>query len=222
MKKRNKWTDLAFNDRSREGESNQQNFRRLKLRGLRLQKTLGAAYSNDTLLCDFFRRAMQTEPFWELVYDYVTNITSDLLYRRVANAIVRYDRRQGNGTQTRSMQTSSGTPSDILKNRWGRPDRKSLPGKNPADRRSGSPMTYTGCGSDEHLYKACNNPNKTSYRARRLQEITNYKNAKRQNQDLRSLYLQTDDDEQDAEADAKPEKDPEEGHRHVANDMEKK
>lgn len=60
MKKRNEWTDLTFNDLRREGESNQQTFKRLKLRGLRLQQTIGTAYSNDSLLCDFFHRAMQT------------------------------------------------------------------------------------------------------------------------------------------------------------------
>lgn len=88
--------------------------------------------------------------------------------------------------------------------------------------KTGSPMTCTGCGIDAHLYQACINPNKASFRSRRLQDIANDKNIKRQNQDLRSFCFQTSDVKPDAEPAAQPEKHPEADHRHVADDIDKK
>ena len=61
-------------------------------------------------------------------------------------------------------------------------------------------MTCTGCGSEEHFYKECNNPNKEQYRAKKLKMIAEMKRDK-QKPHLRSFFmqiqgeLQSDDDE---------------------------
>ncbi len=53
-------------------------------------------------------------------------------------------------------------------------------------------MTCTGCGSDNHFYKKCNNPNKEAFRAKKLKEIAEAK-GKTQRSQLRSYFLQMDE-----------------------------
>ncbi len=53
-------------------------------------------------------------------------------------------------------------------------------------------MTCTGCRSDNHFYKKCNNQNKEAFRAKRLKEIAEAK-GKTQRSKLRSYFLQMDE-----------------------------
>ncbi len=53
-------------------------------------------------------------------------------------------------------------------------------------------MTCTGCGSDDHFYKKCNNKHKEEFRQKRLKEISEGK-AKTQKSQLRSYFLQVDE-----------------------------
>jgi len=83
---------------------------------------------------------------------------------------------------------------DVEKNRYGRPDTKRRGTKNPT--RYGSVMQCTGCGSEEHFYRDCTSPNRVEYRANRLREISKMK-ANKQKKQLRTFYLQLEDDASD-------------------------
>lgn len=79
---KNKWSEGRLSDVKRSGDSFQRTFERLKRLAIRLQKTFGADYQSDNMMCDFYSRALQDEPFWTWVYDYEPNITSDKMCGR--------------------------------------------------------------------------------------------------------------------------------------------
>ncbi len=59
-------------------------------------------------------------------------------------------------------------------------------------------MNCTGCGFKEHFHKDFKNPNKTSSKEKRLQEITEMK-SKNQNSHLRLYFMEMVDESENSE-----------------------
>ncbi len=89
----------------------------------------------------------------------------------------------------KTVSMANAVASVLTSRRYGVPDSKT-PQKNPS--RNGPVMKCTGCGSDNHFYKKCNNPNKEAFRAKKLKEIAEAK-GKTQRSQLRSYFLQVDE-----------------------------
>lgn len=189
---KNMWTSLTMSSVRRPGDDLQRTFTRLKRQAERLQKILGDAYSNDAQLCDFFRRALQDEKFWAYVSDFDEGQSADALCSKIRNAIEKQIRLERSGRTAITMAYAT-------ENRgWGKSNRKRIK-KNPS--RNGEIMLCSGCGSDDHLYRDCTDPNKVRYREKRLKEIGQMK-AERQKKFLKSYFtqLESDDDHEDDES----------------------
>lgn len=184
MEHKNKWTELTMADVRRPGDTIQKTFERLKKHVTRLQKILGRTYQNDHMLCDFFRRALQDEPFRGWVYDFEPDITAENLCGKIRNAIVKQTRINEQKGNTESMANT------LENRRYGKPDYRRHKQKKPS--RNGVVMKCTGCGSDEHFYRDCKNPNREEYRRKKLKEIAKMKEDK-QKIHLRSYFTQIED-----------------------------
>ena len=189
---RDQWNTLTLADVREEGETLQTSFSRLVRKARRLQQRLGQEYSSDFLLCDFYRRAVQNEPFWAHVDDSSPKLTSRKLQGKIENAIekeVRLRRRRRVRTVPESFAVDT--------RRFAQPNVRTNPKvrvgarKNPL-MRDGTVMTCTGCGSDSHFYKDCTNPDKVAYRTKRLTDIAQL-NSRKQRENLASYFLQMDD-----------------------------
>ena len=66
---RNECTNLTLEDKKIQSESVLKALEGLKKMATKLQKVVGGAYGSDEMLCDFYRRALQDEPFWPYVPD---------------------------------------------------------------------------------------------------------------------------------------------------------
>lgn len=192
---KNMWTSMTMASVRREGDDLQSTFTRLKKQAERLQKILGESYSSDSQLCDFFRRSLQDEKFWAYVSDFDDNQSAELLCGKIRNAIEKQLRLDRN-------HTNSVTMSHAMENRrWGKPNRKRVK-KNPS--RNGEIMLCTGCGADDHFYRECNSPNKSTYRENKLKQIAEMK-SKRQKRFLKSYFTQLESEEDDTGANGDPE-----------------
>ena len=78
-------------------------------------------------------------------------------------------------------------------------------------------MECTGCGSLDHLYRECRNPNKASHRAMKLAQIRSLRQYD-QKKHIRSYYLQLSDGEEGSMPDLEEER--EESDMDEIRDME--
>ena len=166
MENKNLWSSMALSSIRVEGESLDRSFSRLKKKARKLQSRLGGDYKSDGIFCDFFCRALQDEPFWMHVDDSDPKITSEVLFSKISLAIQRYQRETD-----RPSKHSETMHMGMTNRRFARPDRKRLTALKNPNYKDGSIMECTGCGSKNHFYKDCTNPNRAAYRERKLEEI---------------------------------------------------
>ena len=189
MENKNLWSSMTLDSVRAAGEPLERSFVRLKKRARKLQSRLGGAYLSEAIFCDFFRRALQDEAFWMYVDDSDPNITSEVLFSKVNLAIQRYRRETSkNPRRTETMATN------ITNRRFGVPDRKRAGSFRNPKYRDGTVMECTGCGSRDHLYRECRNPNKVEFRKNKLEHIDSMRRADRKKY-IRSYYTQLSDDE---------------------------
>lgn len=123
---KNKWSEGRLSDVKRSGDSFQRTFERLKRLAIRLQKTFGADYQSDNMMCDFYSRALQDEPFWTWVYDYEPNITSDKMCGKIVNAIVKYERlrksKMPSSSASRTVTVANAMATTMTNRRFAVPD----------------------------------------------------------------------------------------------------
>ena len=62
-KKRMEWTIVTIYDMKIGGEYLEKSFKSLKKKVMKLQKTLDKVYYSEEMQCDFFRQALEDEPF---------------------------------------------------------------------------------------------------------------------------------------------------------------
>ena len=189
MENKNQWSSMTLDSVRAAGEPLERSFARLKKRARKLQSRLGGAYLSEAIFCDFFRRALQDEAFWMYVDDSDPNITSEVLFSKVNLAIQRYRRET-----SRSPRHTETMATNMTNRRFGVPDRKRAGSfKNPKYR-DGTVMECTGCGSRDHLYRECRNPNKVEFRKNKLEQIDSMRRGDRKKY-IRSYYTQLSDDE---------------------------
>ncbi len=127
--------------------------------------------------------------------DFAHKIYSKKLQGKIDLAIEK-ERISKRGSRSRSM--SEVLAAAIYTRRWGEPDSKRLSskgkstGKNPKYK-DGTIRLCTGCGSGDHFYNDCTNPDKVAYRANRLTEISKMKQG-RQGTFFRSYFMQLEGD----------------------------
>ena len=197
MSNKNLWTSMTLQDVRSNGESLERSFARLKKRARKLQSRLGGDYRSDSIFCDFFRRALQDEPFWTYVDDSDPNITSEILFSKVNLAIQRFQREDN-----RSVRRTETMTTDMTNRRFGTPDRKRIVRHRNPKYRNGTVMECTGCGSKDHLYKECRNPNKAEYREKKLEQINSMRRKDRKSY-IRSYCMQFSDEDEESNGEDK-------------------
>ena len=174
MENKNSWSSMTLESVRIQGEPLEHSFSRLKKEVRKLQSRLGGDHNSDTMFCDFFRHALQDEPFWTYVDDSDPKITSEVMFSKVNLAIQRYQREI-----RRSLRRKKTIMADVPNKRFGVPENKRIVSHKNPKYRDGTIMQCTGCGPKDHLYRECKNPNKASYREKRIVEINSMRGKAR-------------------------------------------